>query len=157
MISPEWKLATIEMSQFASIAQICVQYNNQFYYNSTNRNCQKFVRAITDKLGIKIEFKGEMQKEYEYFIKHCKLDFNFKSHHFNTRKELDNFVMSCGFNNLEKDDRKLLFLYRTSFETEKKSKEQERRLTDGDKMKYETTEEAEKYWKELELKERIEH
>lgn len=157
MFSPEWKLATIEMSQFASIAHICVQYNNQFYYDSTKRNCQKFVRAITDGLGIKIEFKGEMQREYEYFTTYCKLDFKFKSHHFNTRKELDNFVMSCGFNNLEKDERKLLFLYRTSFETEKKSKEQERRLTDEDKMKYETTEEAEKYWKELELNERIEY
>ena len=157
MLSPEWKLATIEMSQFASIAHICVQYNNQFYYDSTKRNCQKFVRAITDGLGIKIEFKGEMQREYEYFTTYCKLDFKFKFHHFNTRKELDNFVMSCGFNNLEKDERKLLFLYRTSFETEKKSKEQERRLTDEDKMKYETTEEAEKYWKELELNERIEY
>ena len=58
-------------------------------------------------------------REYEYITKYFKLDYNFKSHRFNTRKELDNFVMLCGFNNLVKDERK-----------------------------YETKEEAEKYWKE---------
>ena len=55
-----------------------VKYNNSYFYNKKTRNCQGFVRKITDSLEINLCFEGEMKREFEYFKENLKLDYKFK-------------------------------------------------------------------------------
>jgi hypothetical protein len=123
------------------------------------KNCQSFVREILKKLEISLEgiFEGEMKRELIYIKKSGKLDFKFHNKNFETRKQLDEYIANIVNNDfkLKNDDTKLLFLYKSSFETIKKCKEDNGELTEEDKEKYETTEEAEKIWLDLALKEKF--
>ena len=134
------------------IVEKCVEYNTHFFYDETKRNCQKFVFDVLRELNIDLKFEGEMEREYNYILKNLKLDFKYKEKTFNTRKELDEFVKKCNFQSLCQDDKKLLFMYKSSFEIAKKCGEEEG-LSDTELEKYETTEESEKMWKDFKVSE----
>jgi len=157
IFNPEWRLRTVYEREIDDIIDICINYNINNDYNYENKNCQSFVREILKKLDFKLEtiFKGEMKRELNYLKENGKLDFNFKNNHFEIRKQLDEFMKKCNLKKLKNDDKKLLFLYKSSFETMKKCKEENGELTEENKGKYETTEEAEKFWQDLALKEKL--
>ena len=69
IFSPEWKLKTVHEMEIDKICEICVKYNNYYFYDKEKRNCQGFVRKITDSLEINLCFEGEMNREFQYFIK----------------------------------------------------------------------------------------
>ena len=148
----EWRLETVYDKEINKIVEKCVEYNTHFFYDETKRNCQKFVFDVLRELNIDLKFEGEMEREYNYILKNLKLDFKYKEKTFNTRKELDEFVKKCNFQSLCQDDKKLLFMYKSSFEIAKKCGEEEG-LSDTELEKYETTEESEKMWKDFKVSE----
>ena len=161
-MAPEWKLRTVYEEEIDDIIDICLKYNIENSYNYGKKNCQSFVREILKKLEISLEgiFEGEMKRELIYIKKSGKLDFKFHNKNFETRKQLDEYIANIVNNEikskkLKNDDKKLLFLYKSSFETIKKCKEDNGELTEEDKEKYETTEEVEKIWLDLALKEKF--
>jgi len=148
----EWRLETVYEKEIKKIVEKCVEYNTHYFYDRTKRNCQKFVSDVLRELEINLEFEGEMKKEYQYIFNNLKLDFKYKDKTFNTRKELDEFVKNCNFKSLCKDDKKLLFMYKSSFEISKKCGEEDG-LDRTILEKYETTEESEKMWKDFQVSE----
>ena len=148
----EWRLETVYEKEINKIVEKCVEYNTYYFYDRTKRNCQKFVFDVLRELKINLKFEGEMEREYNYILDNLKLDFKYKDKTFNTRKELDEFVKNCNFKSLCKDDKKLLFMYKSSFEISKKCGEEDG-LDRTILEKYETTEESEKMWKDFQVSE----
>ena len=75
------------------------------------------------------------------------IDFVYYDKKFNTRKELDDFIIKCNFKELPNDHRRLLFCYKNVFEYYSRYRKDE---------KYKTTEEAKNFWRKLSCNEKFE-
>ena len=86
-------------------------------------------------------FEGEFGNIIKKLENEGKIDFSFKGQTFNTRSELVKYVRSIDFNSLCKNDKKLLFCYKNTYDIYLKN--------DKDNSKFQTTDEDEEFWKEL--------
>lgn len=147
-ISENWKLKTILDKEIDKICEKCVEFNTRRYYSASNINCQFFVDQILQNIDVDLKFEGEMEKAIDYVKKNGKLDYIFRGYKFETRKQLDNYVKNnINFDSLSDDEKKLLFLYKTTMERSRLQKIQ-RKENQGI---YETTDEAIKMWSQLEI------
>ena len=136
------KAFEIIRQQLDGIAEISVLYNGTKNYNLIAENCQGFVKAVLKKIGLQLKKTGEVGKMYKLTEEKAEVfDFTYNNHTFKTRKDLDDFVLKCNFQNLPEDHRKLLYCFRNVFEYYGRYK------TNDDK--YKTTEEANNFWKTL--------
>ena len=153
LINSNWCLKTMIEKDLDDICEVCVIFNKRRQYSSHNINCQFFVEEVLNKIGVKLEFKGEMNKALKNLRAKGELEFSFKGNKFETRQDLDNFAKKINFYSLNEDEKKLLLLFKSTFESQRLCKinktgkfeniEDEKRLI--------TSDEAETMWKEYEL------
>jgi hypothetical protein len=141
------EIATLIENQLDKVADVCVHFNGYREYSLLNNNCQTFVDAVFAKLGLELKFEGELQNVIGNLKKNGEIDFEkdgfkLKDNVFTTRKQLDDFVKS-GFQELEKNEKNLLFTYKNILDYYLKS--DEFKLDE----KYITTDEATKLWQQL--------
>jgi hypothetical protein len=81
------------------------------------------------------------------------LEFSFKGNKFETRQDLDNYAKKINFYSLNEDEKKLLLLFKSTFESQRlcKIKKTGKFENIEDEKKLITNDEAEKMWKEYEL------
>ncbi len=94
-----------------------------------------------------------MEKALIKLRKYEELDFSFKGKKFETRHELDNFVRNIDFYSLNEDEKKLLLLFKSTFEAQRLYKINDNGNFENseDEKKFSTTDEDQEMWKEYEL------
>ena len=98
-----------------------------------------------------------MKREIDYFKKSGELDFTFRGHKFDTRKRLDEYA-KLHFYTLKNDERKLLFLFKNTFEARRMAKINKKTgnfENDTDEKELGTTKEAEEMWKKFEINDKM--
>ena len=134
-----WVLGAVNDQQLRRIAVICTNFNRYKVYNPLRTNCQTFVKAICDNLGLSLRFQGEMQNFVQRLIHDGESDFIFRDQTFRTRQEFDNYVMNrISFRQLITDDQKLLLGYAYVFDEYRSSQPTETRWA--------STENASQFW-----------
>ena len=153
LINSNWCLKTMIERDLDDICEVCVLFNKRRYYSYNNINCQFFVEEVLNKIGVKLEFKGEMDKALKNLRAKGELELSFKGNKFETRQDLDNYAKNVDFISLEEDEKKLLILFKSTFESQRlcKIKETGKFKNFEDEKKLNTKDEAEKMWKEYEL------
>ena len=142
------KAFNIANEQLDIIAEQCVYYNINKTYSLYYENCQNFVNSILNRIKLKVNKDGEVGRVLNIVAdKGNIIDFIYKNNTFNSRNDLDQFVFKCNFEQLPKDDRRVLFCYRNVFEYYQRNKPNEE--------KYKTSDEAKLFWKNLSLKEKF--
>jgi len=132
----------ISNNQLDLIANECVNYNENKDYNIVFQNCQHFANNIIDKLGFKVNTSGEVGKVLNKAKdKLNPFTFEFKGTAFETRKDLDNFILINEFNDFSPEERRLLLCYRNVFDYYERFKPNEK--------KYQSSEIARAYWNEF--------
>lgn len=151
-LNPDWLLNDILDKELDSICEVCVKFNTDRFYSMHNHNCQFFVDKVLEELKYNLTFEGEMKREFEYFKENGKLDFKFEDYEFKTRRELDEFVDRY-FYRLNNDEKKLLLLYKNTFEAKRLLKIDEKTKkfkNKADEEELGTTKEEEEMWKSFE-------
>jgi len=134
--------------QLDIIAEQCVYYNINKTYSLVFENCQHFVKSILNKIKLNVNKEGEVGRVLKIVEDKCNnIDFIYKNNKFNTRRDLDEYVLNCNFQQLPKDERKTLFCYRNVFEYYQRNKPNE--------DKYKSSEEARIFWNKLSKKEKF--
>lgn len=134
--------------QLEIIAEQSVYYNINKTYSLVFENCQHFVKSILNRIKLKVNKEGEVGRVLKIVEDRCNnIDFIYKNKTFNTRKDLDEFVVNCDFQMLPKDERKILFCYRNVFEYYQRNKPNE--------DKYQSSEEARLFWNKLSKREKF--
>ena len=135
------KAFQIADSQLDIIAEVAVYYNVEKTYNIVFENCQHFVKKIIKKMNLNLDTYGEVGRILKIAEdKGDIIDFIYNDQIFNTRKELDDFIIKCNFKDLPNDHRRLLFCYKNVFEYYSRYRKEE---------KYKATEEAKIFWRKL--------
>ena len=137
----QWYAISIAEEKLNKLAEICVYYNRSQTYNFYNCNCQGFVLKATKNMGLELEFEGKMQTVIEKLMRTGKTNLSFGNKNFETREELDDFVMGVRFRDLPECDRNLLFAYKNVFD--------EYLRMEPNNIKHKTSVEAEENWKRL--------
>jgi hypothetical protein len=132
-----WSVGRANEKKLDQIAKICVMFNRCRYYNPVNLNCQHFVKTILKAIDSDFSSDGEFRNIIDRLEQEGKVDFIFGGRNFTTRKQLDDYVKSIDFNNLCKNDKKLLLSYKNTFD--------KYLINDKNNEKYKTTDEARKY------------
>ena len=156
-INKSWYIKDIVERELDSICQACVAFNTDRYYSLNKVNCQFFVNSVLKAIGVELKFEGEMEREMNYFRTYGELDFKFKENEFKTRKQLDDFAKKY-FYILKNDEKKLLFLFKSTFEAKriaKIDKETGNFENANDEIELGTTKEAEEMWKKFEINDKI--
>ena len=153
LINSNWCLKTMIEKDLDDICEVCVKFNKRRQYSFDNINCQFFVEEVLNKIGVKLEFKGEMDKALKNLKAKGELEFSFKGNKFETRQDLDNYAKKINFYSLNEDEKKLLLLFKSTFESQRlcKIKKTGKFENIEDEKKLITNDEAEKMWKEYEL------
>ena len=153
MINSKWCLRQLIEKDLDNICETCVQFNKRRIYSGYNINCQFFVEEVLKSIGIELKFHGEMEKALTKLRKDGELDFSFKGKKFETRHELDNFVRNIDFYSLYEDEKKLLLLFKSTFEAQRLYKINDNGNFENfeDEKKFSTTDEAQEMWKQYEL------
>ena len=140
----------IANSQLDAIAEIATNYNKTKNYHLVFQNCQGFVNAIISKIKLNVNKKGEVGRVLKKVEDVCNvIDFEFQGQKFNTRQELDNYVINdAKFQELPKNDRRALFCYRNVFDYRLRERPTNK--------KYQLENNAQIYWRELLSKEKFE-
>ena len=136
-----WSLGKANDKKLDKIAEICVLFNKNKYYNPLYSNCQHFVKMILKAIESDFSFDGEFGIIIKKLENEGKIDFSFKGVTFNTRKELDTYVKSIDFSSLCLNDKKLLICYKNTFDLYLRNEK--------DNKKFQTTEEDEEFWRNL--------
>jgi len=132
----------ISNNQLDLIAHVCVKYNEKKDYNLVLQNCQKFANNILDKLGFKVNTSGEVGKVLKKTKEKLNpFTFDFKGTPFETRKDLDNFILINDFNDFSPEERRLLLCFRNVFDYYERFK--------PDDKKYQSSDYARAYWNEF--------
>lgn len=143
------KAFEIADSQLDIIAEISTKYNVEKTYNIALENCQHFVKKIIKKLNLKVFTEGEVGRVLKIAEdKGDIIDFVYKDQIFNNRKELDDYITKCKFENLPNDHRRLLFCYNNVFDYYSRYRNED---------KYKTTEELKLFWRTLSCREKFEN
>ncbi|CAG8521213.1 8290_t:CDS:2 [Rhizophagus irregularis] len=93
------------------IAQKCVNWNKNFYYNPVNRNCQRFIEEILETLGLKFNPEGEFKRFLDRIVEYADDRFLFEDREFLSRQELDQFTDQNWDKITNVWDKKLLLCY----------------------------------------------
>ena len=142
------KAFEIADNQLNIIAQQCVYYNINKTYSLVFENCQHFVKSILSKINLNVNKEGEVGRVLKIVEDKCdNIDFIYKDNVFNSRRDLDEYVLNCQFEQLPKDERKVLFCYRNVFEYYQRNKPNE--------DKYKSSEEARTFWNKLSDREKF--
>ena len=136
-----WALGKANSDKINKIAKICVNYNRREKYNKMYNNCQHFVRKILDAIESDFNFDGEFGNIIKKLEYEGKVDFIFKGKIFKKRKELDEYVKSINFRALPQNDKRLLICYKNTFDIYLRN--------DQKNENYQSSEESEKYWREI--------
>lgn len=104
-------------------------FNKMKMYNPLTNNCQHFVNAILNVIKSDFNSDGECGKII--------VDFYFKGHYFNSRKDLDDYVKIINFRNLCPNDKKLLICFKNTFDLNYRN--------DQNNVIYKITEESKNY------------
>lgn len=142
-----WSVGRANDKKLDKIAKICTMYNKMKFYNPLSNNCQHFVNVILKAIDSDFVSDGEFRNIIKQLEERGKVDFYFRGHYFNSRKDLDNFVKSINFSSLSINDKKLLICYKNTFDTYYRN--------DKNNEKYKSTEEAKKMWKDILTKEKF--
>lgn len=142
-----WSVGRANDKKLDTIAKICTMYNKMRFYNPLTINCQHFVNQILKAIEADFTSEGEFKNIIERLERDGKVDFYFKGHSFNSRKDLDDYVKSINFDNLCKDDKKLLMCYKNTFDIYY--------MNDKENTRYQSTDEAKKMWNDLISKEKF--
>ena len=143
------KAFQIANEQLDIVAKQVVYYNVNKTYSLVFENCQHFVKSILNRIKLNINKEGEVGRVLNIVEdRGNNIDFIFKDKTFNTRRDLDEYVLDCNFHQLPKDERKVLFCYRNVFEYYQRNNE--------NSEKYKTSEEARIFWNSLSKKEKFE-
>ena len=129
-------------NQLNIIANESVKYNEKKDYNLVLQNCQHFANKIIDKLGFKVNTSGEVGN----VLKKAKeklnpFTFEFKGRAFETRKDLDDFILVNEFDDFSPEERRLLLCYRNVFDYYERFRPHEK--------KYISSQIARVYWNEF--------
>ena len=144
------KAFNIANAQLDIIAEQVVYYNINKTYSLVFENCQHFVKSIMSKIKLNINKDGEVGRVLKIVEdKGNNIDFIFKDKTFKTRRDLDEYVLDCNFDQLPKDQRKVLFCYRNVFEYYQRNN----KLSD----KYKTSEKAKTFWNILSRREKFDN
>ena len=142
------KAFEIANEQLNIVAEQVVYYNINKTYSLVFENCQHFVKSILKRIKLNINKEGEVGRVLNIVEDRGDIvDFIYKDKTFNTRKDLDEYVLDCDFQQLPKDERKVLFCYRNVFEYYQRNNE--------NSDKYKTSEEARTYWNSLSKREKF--
>ena len=144
------KAFNIANEQLDIIAEQVVYYNINKKYSLVFENCQHFVKSIMSKIELNINKDGEVGRVLKIVEdKGDNIDFIFKDKTFKTRRDLDEYVLDCNFEQLPKDQRKVLFCYRNVFEYYQRNNKHS--------DKYKTSEEAKTFWNILSRREKFDN
>lgn len=144
------KAFNIANEQLDIIAAEAVYYNVNKTYSLVFENCQHFIKAILNKTKLNVNKEGEVGRVLKIVEdRGDNIDFIFKNKKFDSRKDLDEYVLDCNFSQLPKDERKVLFCYRNVFEYYQRNHE--------DSSKYKTSEEAKRFWNKLSKREKFDN
>ncbi|RHZ43757.1 hypothetical protein Glove_856g4 [Diversispora epigaea] len=112
-------IGIIPSNKLKIIAEKCVYWNRNNYYNSVRRNCQTFVIQLLNALDLEFKPQGEFQKFLNRIINDADDRFIFKNIEFKSRSELDNYVDQYwdSIKNEEIWDKKLLLCYSDMMQT----------------------------------------
>ena len=142
------KAFQIANEQLDIVAKQVVYYNVNKTYSLVFENCQHFVKSILNRIKLIINKEGEVGRVLNIVEdKGDNIDFIFKDKTFNTRRDLDEYVLDCNFHQLPNDERKVLFCYRNVFEYYQRNNE--------NSEKYKTPEEARIFWSSLSKSEKF--
>ena len=143
------KAFNICSDQLDIISEICVDYNLNKTYHIVFENCQHFVTKIIKRLQLEVIQNGEVGRVMKIVEEVCDpIDFIYNGIKFNTRRELDEYVLQIDFKLLPEDHRKNLFHFRDVFEYHLRNKPYDK--------KYQTSDLAKEYWSELSNSEKFE-
>ena len=132
----------ISDKQLNIIATESVKYNVEKDYNLVLENCQHFANNLIKKLGFIVNKSGEIGKVLEKAKdKLNPFTFEFKGIAFETRKDLDDFILIKEFNDFSLEEKKLLLCYRNVFDYYERFRPNEK--------KYQSSEIAKAYWNEF--------
>ena len=144
------KAFEIANEQLDIVAEQVVYYNVNKTYSLVFENCQHFVKSILKKINLNINKEGEVGRVLNIVEDKCdNIDFIYKDKTFNTRRDLDEYVLDCNFHQLPNDERKVLFCYRNVFEYYQRNNE--------NSEKYKTSEEARIFWNSLSKREKFDN
>ena len=142
------KAFLIADQQLDIIAEQAVYYNINKTYSLVFENCQHFVKSILKRIRLNVNKEGEVGRVLKIVEDKCDtIDFIYKNKTFNTRGDLDEYVLKCDFPKLPKDERRTLFCYRNVFEYYQRN--------NPDEDKYKSSEEAQIFWNKLSKKEKF--
>ncbi|CAG8469414.1 7292_t:CDS:2 [Dentiscutata erythropus] len=85
-------IGVIPSEKLQIIAQKCVFWNKNIYYNPLNRNCQHFIDGMLKALGLEFHPKGEFKKFLDRIIKYADDSFLFQEIEFFSRQDLDQYA-----------------------------------------------------------------
>ena len=142
------KAFNIAEEQVNIIAENAVKYNVENDYSLVFKNCQHFAQSTIEKLKLNVNIEGEVEKVLKIARdKLNKFTFSFKGNYFETRKDLDTFVLIHDFEKFSKSERRVLFCFRNVFDYYARF--------DPKEIKYKTSEIANAYWNDLAEKEKF--
>ena len=142
------KAFLIADQQLDIIAEQAVYYNINKTYSLVFENCQHFVKSILKRIRLNVNKEGEVGRVLKIVEDKCDtIDFIYKNKTFNTRGDLDEYVLKCDFPKLPKDERRTLFCYRNFFEYYQRN--------NPDEDKYKSSKEAQIFWNKLSKKEKF--
>jgi hypothetical protein len=135
-------LGSINEQQLMKMAEVCTNYNRYKVYNALQTNCQTFVVTLCEKLALSLRFNGEMSEFVNRLVVDGHSDFIFRDKIFQTRQQLDEYVMrEVNFQALNEHDQKLLFAYVHVFN--------EYCNMEPNNAAWQTNQQAKQFWKNL--------
>ncbi|CAG8740244.1 3689_t:CDS:1, partial [Acaulospora morrowiae] len=110
-------IGVIPSRKLQVVAQKCVFWNKNIYYNPLFNNCQHFIEDILKKLDLKFEPQGEFKKFLDRIIYNADDSFLFQEKEFFSRQDLDQFADQkwCKIQNIW--DKRLLLCYSDMMES----------------------------------------
>jgi hypothetical protein len=110
MLSFVPKIGVMSSNKLNIIAQKCVYWNKNFYYNPLYRNCQHFIDEILEALGLKFHPEGEFEKFLNRIVKYADDRFLFQEREFLSRQDLDQYA-DQNWDKMNVWDKRLLLCY----------------------------------------------
>ncbi|CAG8521272.1 uncharacterized protein OCT59_006119 [Rhizophagus irregularis] len=86
------KIGVVPSNKLQIIAQKCVYWNRNYYYDPLNRNCQHFINEILETLNLKFNPKGEFKKFLDRIVQYADDRYLFQRREFLSRQDLDQFA-----------------------------------------------------------------
>ncbi|RGB27616.1 hypothetical protein C1646_718143 [Rhizophagus diaphanus] len=86
------KIGVVPSKKLQIIAQKCVSWNKDFYYNPLYRNCQHFIDEILEALDLKFNPESEFEMFLDRIVKYTDDRFLFQEKEFFSRQDLDQFA-----------------------------------------------------------------